>query len=297
MLRILFPLFLVFVAPAALAREITDSTRTQVTLKDSPRRIVTLAPSLAELAADLLGEDLQRIVGVSEYTDYPPALKKVSSIGSYSRFNLEKVLSLKPDLVLATFDGNSEDQVLHLRELGVPVVVVSTGDVSEIEESFRMVARALDREERGAKLLAEFEAGIGHIRAQAKARADKGTPPCRVLLQLGDNPLIVVGGHTFLDEALKLIGANNVYGDMEAHYPRPSLEDAIHRDPDTILVLALGDNGALFSQMARRWTSLKSLQAVAKNRVRVLRVDELLRPSMRLLEGLSRLEHAVYEQP
>src|SRR5262245_40620061 len=96
------------------AREITDATQTKVVLVDRPNRIVTLSPSLGELAADLLGDNLDRLVGVSEFTDYPPALKKVNSVGPYHQFNLERVLALKPDLVLATLDGNPRDRVLHL---------------------------------------------------------------------------------------------------------------------------------------------------------------------------------------
>src|SRR6478672_2161638 len=110
---------------------------------EKPRRIVTLAPSLAELAADLAGEKIERIVGVSEYTDFPPALKKVESIGPYHKFNLEKVVSLKPDLVLATSDGNSRDQVLHLRELGVPVVVVETQSLAQVVSSIRLIGQAM----------------------------------------------------------------------------------------------------------------------------------------------------------
>src|SRR4051812_6042349 len=94
------------------AREVLDATRTRVTLVDHPARVVALAPSLAELAADLSGNQLEKIVGVSDYTDYPPRLEKTPSVGPYSRFNLEKVVALKPDLVLATLDGNPRDQVL-----------------------------------------------------------------------------------------------------------------------------------------------------------------------------------------
>src|SRR4051812_45152654 len=89
-----------------------------------PKRIVTLAPSLGELASDLLGPELDRIVGVSEFTDYPPTLSKIPSIGPYVRINVEKVLSLKPDLVLGTVSGNSKEQVEQLIALGLHVLTV-----------------------------------------------------------------------------------------------------------------------------------------------------------------------------
>src|SRR6185437_8433109 len=86
------------VASPARALDLRDATGTLVHIPSHPNRIVTLAPSVAELTAEVLGMDLQRIVGVSENTDYPPALQKVESIGQYQRFNLERVVALKPDL-------------------------------------------------------------------------------------------------------------------------------------------------------------------------------------------------------
>jgi iron complex transport system substrate-binding protein len=277
------------VGPGAWAKEVTDATGTQVKVAAHPMRIVTLAPSLGELAADLAEDDLGRIVGVSEYTDYPPRLARVESIGPYYRFNLEKVVALKPDVVLATLDGNPKDQVLHLRELGVPVVVVATGSFKEIGESISLIAQVMDAEKVGKQIRAQLERGVENFRARARTR-----PGRRVLLQIGDEPLVVVGRKSFLHEALEAIGSRNVYDDATAHYPRPSLEDAVHRDPDVIVVLALGKDLQPFYAMARRWEQFPALKAVKGGDVRVLTGDSILRPTLRLLEGLSILEKAVY---
>ncbi|MFL5815792.1 MAG: helical backbone metal receptor, partial [Bdellovibrionia bacterium] len=137
---------------SAFARDLTDALGTQVKVVDHPVRVVTLAPSLGELASDLLGESIERIVGVSDYTDYPPALTKVKNVGSYARFNLEAVVALKPDLVLATSDGNSRDQIDHLRELHLPVLVVKTSSFSEIDQSIEILAKALDEQKTGDAL-------------------------------------------------------------------------------------------------------------------------------------------------
>lgn len=263
---------------------------------DQPVRIVTLAPSLGELAADLSGEHLERIVGVSEFTDYPPALARVSSVGPYQRFNLEKVVALKPDLVLATTDGNSKDQVTHLQELGIRVLVINTSTLSEVESSMRLVGRAMGVPEDGEKMAARFAAGLRNFRSRAEHRE---APKARVMLQLGEDPLIVAGKGSFLNEALELLGAQNIYGQGsgQEHYPRPAIEDVIHRDPDTILVLALGHDRAgteTSAAMASHWNRFATLSAVKAHRCQVLQADALLRPSLRLLEGLSLLEKAVY---
>jgi iron complex transport system substrate-binding protein len=277
------------VAATAGAAEIVDATGTKVAVPAHASRIVTLAPSLGELAADLDTEHLERVIGVSEYSDFPPALKKVPTIGPYHRFNLEKVVSLKPDLVLATKDGNAEDQIQHLRELGITVVVVDSSSFEWVGKSMRMAAEAMGVASAGEKMAAAFARGLSVVRGHSKGR-----PAKRVLLQLGEDPLIVAGGENFLNEALAAIGATNAYADSRARYPRPALEDAIARNPDVILVLALGEDRAVFEKMAGHWGEFGKLNAVKSGSVRVLRADPLLRPTLRLLQGLEALEGAVY---
>jgi iron complex transport system substrate-binding protein len=287
-------------ASPASALEVIDATGAKVKVVDRPQRIVTLAPSLGELAADFCGAtEVWRIAGVSEFSDFPESLAKVASIGPYARFNIEKVAALKPDLVLATLDGNAKDQVLRLRELGLPVVVVGTATLADVAGSMRLVARAIGVPDRGERMAARFSEGLAHIRHRASKRAKSGqdlskTSP-RVLLQIGDDPLVVVGGGAFLHDGLVAVGARNLYGDEKKnHYPRPALEDVVHRDPDVILVLALGRDRAPFDAMAARWSRFATLAAVKRRKIRVLQADALLRPTARLLGGLAELETAVY---
>ena len=278
------------VAVIAQGREVTDATGVVVHLVDAPRRIVTLIPSLGELAADLAGDDLWKIVGVSESTDYPPALSKVESVGPYApRFNLERVVALKPDLVLASQDGNPKDQVLHLRELGLPVVVVSTHTLQEIKDSIRIVSLAMGNEIRGGKMIAQLETGIEHVRERAKSR-----PHRKVLLQVGSEPLVVVGKKTFLHEALVTVGAENIYGDSSLGYPKPSMEDVITRNPDVILILAMGHETESAEMMAKKWQQYPRLSAVREHHIQVIAGDPIVRPTLRLLEGLGLLERGIY---
>ncbi len=276
---------------AAWAGEVVDETGTRVTLADRPARIVTLAPSLGELAADLDTEHIERIVGVSEYTDHPPSLKKVESIGPYHRFNLEKVLALKPDLVLATKDGNAEDQVKHLRELKLKVVVVDTTSLAQIARSMRLVGQAMGVAEAGERMAKSFEAGVASIRQRLL-----GAKGPRVLLQFGDEPLVVAGKESYLTQALELIRATNAYGDSAGRYIRPSLEDAVSRAPFRIIILSLGEDQVPFKKMAEKWKRFPKIPAVERGQVRVLKADTLIRPTMRFLDGLKLLEEAVYGQ-
>ena len=276
----------------AQAREVKDFTSTRVHLVDRPSRIITLAPSLGELAADLLGDQLERIVGVSELSDEPPALKKVQSVGPYHRFNLEKVLSLKPDLVFATRDGNSKDQIQYLREKKIPLVVLSTESFQQIEQSILLMAEALGSDVLGKSLLARFQKGLENFRKRAEGRE-----PLRVFVQLNDDPIITIGEKSFLTEALHLVGAQGLYDQATASYPRPSIEDIIKKDPDVILILTFSSDRLVFEKSQKKWIGFSKLKAVQSHRVLTLRSDELLRPNLRLLEGLSRLENTLYPKP
>lgn len=281
--------------PAAAAIVVKDATGTTLRLAEPPRRIVTLMPSLGELAADVLESAQERIVGVSDFTDYPPALGKLPSVGSYDRFNLETVAALKPDLVLATTDGNPKDRVLRLRELGIPVLTVSTSNFEQVRQSIRLVSRALGYPDRGTRMVEQLDRGVERIRERAARRSSEpGAKKPKVLLQVGGEPLVTVGGGTFLNEALATVGAGNLYASLPEAYPRPAMEDVLNRDPDVILVMALGPEERIYRRMAEDWKQFKSMTAVKTSRVSVLKADALLRPSLRLLEGLALLERAVF---
>lgn len=285
----LIGLTLIFVT-SAYAREVIDSTGVKVAVTDNPRRIVTLAPSLGELLSDLYSDELGRIVGVSDYTDYPPALKKVESVGPYPRINLEKVVVLKPDVVFATFDGNSKEQILHLRDLKVPVVVVKTQSLQEIYESIRIVSFAVGQSRNGENIINQLKVGISHLSSVT------AQPKKKVFLQLGDDPIITVGKAAFLNEILEIAGASNIYSDIKQSYPRPSREDVVSRNPDVIIVLALNANLPIFVRMANKWKSFLNMKAIENRSVHILKSDALLRPTLRLLEGIESLKKAIYEK-
>ncbi|MBI3535765.1 MAG: ABC transporter substrate-binding protein [Deltaproteobacteria bacterium] len=253
-----------------------------------PKRIVTLVPSLGELVADFLRDDLSKIVGVSEYTDYPPKLKLKESIGPYYKFNIEKVVSLKPDLIFATQDGNAKDQILHLRELGLQVVVVNTTSLSEVYQSIDTVGNALGKKEMSSQMIAQLKRGIENIRVRNKKHAVK-----KVLLQIGYQPLVVAGKRTFLNDILDVLNVQNVYSESRMSYPRPSFEDVIQKNPDVIIIFAMDKNLKSFYHFyrwKREWLQFKQINAVRQNQIHVILGDTLLRPTLRLLEGLSMLE-------
>lgn len=282
----------------ALAQELVDATGTHLHLKDHPERIVALMPSLGELAADFLGSEMGRLVGVSEYSDFPPSLIKINKVGPYHRLNLEAIAALKPDLILGSRDGNSRDQIDHLRELGMPVVVVNTNSFSKIEESMQMVGAALGSASEGKRAADQFHRGLTQLQEKIRTGISPGSPKPRVLLQVGNDPLVTVGRGTFLGDALEFAGASNLYGDVSTPYPRPTLEDVIARNPDVIIIVDMSGNMsanvARIERITSEWNRFSSMKAVSHHRIHIISDDSLLRPTLRLLEGLSRLAKAIH---
>ena len=261
---------------------LVDATSVQLDTRPV-HRIVTLAPSLAEICADLLGDDLSAIVGVSEYTDYPGILTKRPSVGPYHQFNIEKVVALKPDLVLATADGNSKDQVLRLRELGLRVVVVNTESLEGIRMAARITGKLLGKVAEAESWVQRLDRGLAELKLDVR-------PAPRIMLELGDDPLIVVGRKTFLHEALAAVGMENAFADLDARYPSPAVEEVVKRNPDAIVILSMDGDQKVFRRAQQRWFDLgKHLKAFDGKRIKVMRADPLVRPTLRLLDGLRKL--------
>jgi len=273
------------------ARELVDQSGYRVALVERPLRIVTTAPSLAEVAGDLLVDGLDRIVGVSEHTTFPPSLTKRTSVGPFFKLNLERILALKPDLILATKDGNSREEIRQLRELNLPVVVVSTSSLGEVSRSMELIGEALGVPDRGKRMSGQLNAGLDAFRKRASNR--KNNPS--ILIQIGMDPLVVAGGNSFVSDAVSVLGVKNIYQAAEQPYPRPSLEDAVMKSPDVILIVAMSSNvHELQSSEGKKWLAFNRVSAVKEKRIYVLPGDRILRPSLGLLEGLASVERTLF---
>lgn len=258
---------------------------TKVCLASSPQRIVCLTPALAEIVADYLGQETSRLVGVSDQTDYPEILKTVPSVGPYHKFQLERVVALTPDLILASKDGNSPLQVRRLQDAKFNVVIVDTARLSDIRATLQTVGEALGKNQDVSKWISIWDQGIEQFKKRAQERTKKTPQPLRVMLQVGQEPLFVASGNTFLSDAVELIGAVNVFGNLERRYMQISKEEVVRRNPDEILVLGSLSPSEM-NAANKRWGN--------RRRVIVVPADSLVRPSLRLLEGLALLEKKLY---
>lgn len=208
-----------------------------------PSRIVTLAPNVAEIVAEILGEKeaKTRIVGVTEYTDYPRFLKDVANVGTYVRIDFEKIMKLKPDLVLAWRDGNEKAQIERLGKLGVKVLLTSTRSISEMCESYKSISKELGVPERGREMCQTQEKILGQWTQDPRIQKSRK----RVFVQIESDPIITIGKEAFLTESLKVVGLDGIYSDDRKPYPRPLKEEVLKRKPEIILYLGAGENAAM----------------------------------------------------
>lgn len=258
-----------------------------------PSRIVSFAPSLTETVVALGCGG--RLVGVGDYTTWPPEAARLPRVGGLYNPNLERLLALRPDLVLvpSPMPRVKAACVSH----GIRVEMVRTETVEDVEAAMRRVADLLGRPAVGERLAAGLHRRLETLRAQA------GGDRPRVLLVL-DRPangrlreIVTAGPGTFLDELLQLAGGRNLFHDAPRRYFTPSLETVVERRPQMILELrpGAGDAGALERQARREWQEV--FGAGNAPTVRVLTESYLVVPGPRLGRAAELLEAVLRPQP
>ncbi len=261
------------------------------------QRIVTLAPAIAETVAQILGTEAasRQIVGVSEYTDFPVELKAKPSIGPYFKPNLEAILALKPDLVIATRDGNPKEIVDQLRKWKIPVLEIQSQSIQEMMDSEIRVGQALGHKDVAEKQVSQMKSEMSRIKKNAQIRDQNLNKKQKVMFQLDQDPLVVAGGRSFLSEILTLMGAENIYRDDPSAYPKVSVESVFQKNPDWILCIAFSSvDQQRFEGMKKKWERFSQLEAIKKKQVVVFHSDALVRPGPRLMEGVRQLEKQIY---
>ena len=241
----------------------------------APQRIVALAPNLIEtLFALNLGD---RVVGVGDYATWPPEALKKPRLGGLFDANLERIVSLKPDL--AVLLPSEKDLGDKLRPLGIGSIIVPNETLADIERSFIVVAERCGVPDAGKRLAAEWRAGLAPNPLPNKPRvlisAGRGEG------RLGD--LLVAGPDTFYQELLDRLGAVNVFADAPVRYPKVSLEEVVARAPDVILELrAEPVSPDVRRQLLTDWEALGEVPAVRNRRIRLIDADYTVVPGPRL---------------
>ncbi|MGH7323778.1 MAG: cobalamin-binding protein [Candidatus Rokuibacteriota bacterium] len=280
---------LAFVLGAAPAGAVTylDMLGREVVLPASPRRIVSLVPSATELIFALGGE--ARLVGVTDYCDFPPAARQKPSVGGMLAPSLETIATLRPDVVIATDSGNRQEIVGQLRRLGIPVYLVHASRVTHVMDVAARLGELTERQAAVVSLRARLEQ---RIEAVVKAVRPYRRP--RVLYVLWPEPLIVPGRDAIVTELIALAGGESITAVEPSDYPRFSLEAAVARAPEVIMLARHGTGSGPLPR--EQWDRLGNLPAVQNGRVYAVDGNILHRYGPRIVEGLEQLARAIHPE-
>jgi iron complex transport system substrate-binding protein len=243
-----------------------------------PERIISLAPNLTEILFAMGLEE--RIVGVTGFCDYPEAAKKKQKVGGMSDPSLEAVVSLTPDIVLMTTDGNSRDFEGRLHALRIKTYVFKARRLTELPQGIRELGTALGEKEKAGFLAAKIEAAV------KKLQGVKTSQHRKVLFIVWPEPLIVAGPGTAVDDAIKMLGSVNIASKAKVSYPKYSIEEIIRQSPDIILI---GKGHTEMKDISQGLLKkLTGTPAVRNNRVFFLS-DNLYRLGPRTVKGIEEM--------
>jgi cobalamin transport system substrate-binding protein len=279
---------LVLAALPASALTLVDMLGREVTVTAPPRRIVSLVPSATELIYALGGED--RLVGRTDFCDYPPATKDKPSVGGMVAPSMEMIATLKPDLVIATTSGNRLETFTRLEQLGIPVYAVHANRIAEMLEVARRLAELTGRQSALSRLVAGLES-----RLFAVTNAVRPYPRPRVLYVLWPEPLLVPASGALLTELISLAGGDSITAKERGDYPRFSIEAAVVRAPEVILLARHGSASAP-PLTKDKWERLASLPAVKSRRVHAIDGTLVHRYGPRVVDGVETLARAIHPE-
>lgn len=266
--------------------ELADQFGRVITLEKLPVRIVSGSPGNTEILFALGLAD--RIVGVTDWCDYPPAAQTKAKIGNITPLNLEKVLALQPDLVLAC-NLNGKDPVETLTALGVPTFALNPVSFADLSAAIRLVGRLTAMEDAAEQLARELETALNNLREKGK----RSGPKPKVFIAIGSEltDLWTAGTGTFLDEAVTALGWENIAGGLGFSWGQISLEYILAQDPAVILT-------EMEPEVFKRDPFFRELAAVKQDQVFCINIDIFSRPGPRLvtaLQDLARLGEQVQE--
>ena len=254
---------------------LNDDLGRTVTLSSPAQRIVSLAPSITETLFALHAGD--QVVGVTDFCNYPHEATAKHHVGGVTNPNLETIISLKPDLIILSMEGNVREDFKKLLELGIPIFVTNPRTLDGIHKSINDIGTLTARTEEAQLLVHAMKHTEDSLRALVKEQKT-------VLLIVSLQPLIVLGSRTFLAELLQIAGGKNIVGETPSTYPTLSREIVVEKNPDIIIVTSnILKHTTELIDMFPEW---HNLNAIRNHHVYPIDPDIISRPGPRVVDGL-----------
>jgi len=253
-----------------------------------PQRIISLAPNTTELLfAFGLGD---QIIGVTSFCDHPEEAKKKAKIGGMSNPSLETVVSLKPDMVVMTTDGNPREVEERLQAMRIRTYVFRARTLADLPQGIRELGAVLGVKEKADAIAGDMERKLASLRSRVNAR-EAGFPKKKVLYIVWPEPLLVAGPGTEINDAIDLLGLENIAGAAKINYPRYSIEEVIRQAPD-VLFIGKGSGMDMNAVAQGILKKLTTTPAVKNNAVYYLG-DGLYRLGPRVVQGIEEMAKCV----
>lgn len=262
---------------ASAAVSVRDDDGNVITLQKPALRIIAMAPHVTELLFAAGGGD--KIVGAVSYSDFPEAAKKIPRIGSNRQIDMERVIALKPDLIVAWMHGSSERQIETLRQLGIPIFHSEPVKLDGIPDSLLRLGQLM-----GTESVAQPAAADIRKQFAALARQYSNRPPVRLFYQVWDKPLYTLNGVSIVSDAMRLCGGVNIFADLKATAPVVSVEAVLQADPEAIFGTAEKDYGGV-----SLWKQYATMKAVRNDNLFTLDGELLNRAGPRMVAGTAAL--------
>lgn len=241
---------------AQAAITVRDDDGNTVTVQKPAQRILSLAPHITELLFAAGAGD--KIVGVTSYSDFPEAAKKIPQIGDNRQLDIERIIALKPDLIVVWMHGSAERQIEMLRTLHIPMYHSEPRKLADIGDSIVRLGQLAGTEKTAQPAAAALQAKLAALKTQYAGR-----PTLSVFYQVWDKPLYTLSGAHIISEAIRLCGGRNIFDSMKIVAPVVTPEGVLQEDPEVLIGTseksAKEKDGGL--AMWRQYTSMKAVRA------------------------------------
>ncbi len=266
----------------------TDEIGRRLRIPNPPKRIVSMAPSITEILFTLgLREE---IVGVTDFCDYPEAVSTKQRIGGFVNPSIEKIVSLKPDLIFGIRDGNRMDTVHRLSDLGFSVYVVDPTGFDGVVKTTENIGEVVRRREKSTEIVRKITK-----KKEIIVRLTQSLPKPRVFFQLGFSPIVTVGRGTLGDDLVRLAGGRSISENESGSYPVYGVETILSKAPEVIILSSM-DAKRDYLNLMKMWRSWKELPAVKMNAIYVVDSNLVDRPTPRVVEGLEAMAGMIHPE-
>jgi iron complex transport system substrate-binding protein len=276
--------------PPAYPRIIVDDLGRNVTIPEKPARIISLYPSFTETLFALgAGE---KVVGVTKYCDYPPEASHKDQVGGVTTVDLEKVVTLNPDLILV--DARLQKELVNgLENFGLTVVALYPKNLEEIIENIRLIGKVTGYEQEAQKLTADIEKRVKFITDRTKRLADSERP--RVFYLVWYDPLKTMGPGSLVDELLQFAGGQNIAADAKEEVAAYSFEMVVHRNPQ-VIILAGGSMMSITVDELKALEQWQVIDAVKQDRVYMIDAALIAGARPRIVDGLEMITKCLHPE-